>query len=319
MEQENQSFVTEFVFIGLSSEPRVQTCLFAVFLVFYLLSVVGNILIIAVIRADPRLHMPMYFFLSHLSFLDICYITTNVPQLLVNLSTKSRTISFRACATQMYFSLACGMNECFLLGVMAYDRYVAICHPLRYTVIMNRKLCTQMVAVCWSCSLLSCLVVSALTLRLPFCGPNTLNHYFCEVPAMLALACADTSLTEKVVFIFSILIVFLPFVLIVLSYGRILSAIVWMKYDSSRAKAFSTCGSHLAVVALFYGTATIMYTRPQVKSSQDRNKIIALFYTIITPMLNPMIYSLRNKDVKGALNIHLVWWTLQGQFFKPFS
>ncbi|XP_014425879.3 olfactory receptor 2G3-like [Pelodiscus sinensis] len=303
MEQKNQSFVTEFVFIGLSSEPTVQTSLFVVFLVFYLLTIVGNIIIITVIRADPQLHTPMYFFLSNLSFLDICYISTNVPQLLVNLSTRSRTISFPGCAAQMYFSLAFGMTECVLLCVMAYDRYVAICHPLHYAVIMNRKLCAQMAAASWICSLLSSMAINILTLRLPFCGPNTLNHYFCEVPAVLTLACTDTSLTEMVVFIFSILIVFLPFLLIVISYGHILSAIVRIQYARGRAKAFSTCGSHLTVVAIFYGTAIFMYMRPESKSSRGMDKIIAVFYTIITPMLNPLIYSLRNKEMKGALKI----------------
>ncbi|XP_006032303.2 olfactory receptor 2G3-like [Alligator sinensis] len=299
--RENQSCMTEFIFLGLSSEPRVEAVLFMVFLVFYLLTVVGNIIITTVIRIDPQLHVPMYFFLINLSFLDICYISTNVPQMLVNLLSRKKTISFMGCAVQMYLSLAFGMTECFLLGVMAYDRYVAICHTLQYRVIMNRKVCAQMAVMSWTCSLLSSMVINVMTLRLPFCGPNTLNHYFCEVPAVLTLACTDTSLTEMVVFIFSILIVFIPFLLIVVSYICILSAILQIHSAHGRAKAFSTCGSHLTVVTLFYGTAIFMYMRPRSQSSRDRDKAIAVFYTIVTPMLNPLIYTLRNKEVKRAL------------------
>uniref|UniRef100_A0A8C8VFI3 Olfactory receptor n=1 Tax=Pelusios castaneus TaxID=367368 RepID=A0A8C8VFI3_9SAUR len=299
----NQTTVTKFILLGFSINPQLEVTLSVLFLLMYLLTLVGNLGMIILIRLDSRLHTPMYFFLSHfnLSFLDICYISTNVPQLLVNLSTRRRTISLPGCAAQMYLSLAFGMTECLMLGVMAYDRYVAICHPLHYTIIMNQKLCTQMAATCWICSLLSSMVINVLTLRLPFCGPNTLNHYFCEVPAVLTLACTDTSLTEMVVFIFSILIVFVPFLLIIISYGRILSAILRIHSARGRAKAFSTCGSHLTVVTIFYGTAIFTYMRPTSKSSLDRDKVIAVFYTIITPMLNPLIYSLRNQEVKGFL------------------
>ncbi|XP_011377348.1 putative olfactory receptor 2B8 [Pteropus vampyrus] len=293
--------VTEFVFLGLSSQPQMQLILFVMFLFFYLLTVAGNIIIFTIIQIEPRLQTPMYFFLTNLSFLDICYISTNVPQMLSNIMGRKKTIPFSSCATQMYFSLSFGMIECVLLGVMAYDRYVAICHPLHYTIMMNRSTCIQLAAISWSSSFLSSMVINVLTLSLPYCGPNVLNHYFCEVPSILRLACTDTSFTEMVVFIFSIIIVFIPFLLIVVSYARILLSVLRMQSAAGRRKALSTCASHLTVVALFYGTAIFMYMRPQSKSSRAGGKIIAVFYTVITPMLNPLIYSLRNQDVKGAL------------------
>ncbi|XP_075403740.1 putative olfactory receptor 2W6 [Tenrec ecaudatus] len=296
---ESNFTVTEFVFLGLSSQPEIRLILFIVFLFFYLLTVTGNIIIITIIRVEPHLHTPMYFFLTNLSFLDICYTSTNVPQMLYNMVGK-KTISFSGCATQMYFSLSFGMIECVLLGVMAYDRYVAICHPLHYTLIMDQNTCVQLAAISWSSSFLSSMVINLLTLSLPYCGPNILNHFFCEVPSVLRLACTDTSLTELVVFVFSIIIVFIPLLLIVVSYVRILQSVLRMGSAAGRQKALSTCASHLTVVALFYGTAIFMYMRPQSKSSRAGGKIIAVFYTVITPMLNPLIYSLRNQDVKKA-------------------
>ncbi|XP_003802457.2 putative olfactory receptor 2B8 [Otolemur garnettii] len=292
--------VTEFVFLGLSSEPKIQLILFVIFLFFYLLTVCGNIIIITIIQIEPRLQTPMYFFLTNLSFLDICYISTNVPQMLSNMVGKKNSIPFSSCATQMYFSLSFGMIECVLLGIMAYDRYVAICHPLHYTLIMDRNTCVLLAVISWSSSFLSSMVINVLTLSFSYCGPNILNHFFCEVPSVLRLACTDTSLTELVVFIFSIIIVFIPFLLIVVSYARILQSVLRMQ-RTGRYKALSTCASHLTVVALFYGTAISMYMRPQSKSSRAGGKIIAVFYTVVTPMLNPLIYSLRNQDVKGAL------------------
>lgn len=293
--------VTEFVFLGLSSQPKVQLILFIIFLFFYLLTMAGNIIIVTIIQIEPHLQTPMYFFLTNLSFLDICYTSTNVPQMLSNMVGKKKSISFSRCAAQMYFSLSFGMIECVLLGVMAYDRYVAICHPLHYTIIMDQNTCVQLAAISWSSSFLSSMIINILTLSLPYCGPNVLNHFFCEVPSVLRLACTDTSLTEMVVFIFSIIIVFIPFLLIVVSYTQILLSVLRMRSASGRHKALSTCASHLTVVALFYGTAIFMYMRPQSKSSRAGGKIIAVFYTVITPMLNPLIYSLRNQDVKGAL------------------
>ncbi|XP_064145372.1 olfactory receptor 2G3-like [Loxodonta africana] len=292
--------VTEFIFLGLSSQPKIQLILFIMFLFFYLLTVAGNIIIIMIIQLEPRLQTPMYFFLTNLSFLDICYTSTNVPQMLSNMVGKKKSIPFSGCATQMYFSLSFGMIECVLLGVMAYDRYVAICHPLHYIVIMDRSTCVRLATISWSSSFLSSMVINVLTLSPPYCGPNILNHFFCEVPSVLRLACTDTSLTELVVFVFSIITVFIPFLFIVVSYVRILQSVLRMQSASGRHKALSTCVSHLTVVALFYRTAIFMYMRPQSKSSWVGGKIIAVFYTVIPPMLNPLIYSLRNQDVKEA-------------------
>lgn len=199
----------------------------------------------------------------------------------------------------MYFPLASGMIQCFLLGVMAYDRYVAICQPLHYAAIMNWKICFQLAAFCWSSGLLSSMTVNVFIFLLPFCGPNVLNHYFCEVPAVLSLACTDTSFIEMIVFVFSIIIVFIPFLLIIVSYTYILFAV--LQIQSAQGKAFSTCASHLIVMTVFYGTAILMYMRPKLRHAQGRGKMTALFYTIIMPVLNPLIYSLRNKDVKDVL------------------
>ena len=211
--------VTEFVFLGLSSQPKMQLILFIMFLFFYVLTVVGNIIIITIIQIETRLQTPMYFFLTNLSFLDICYTSTDVPQMLSNMVGRKKTIPFPRCATQMYFSLSLGMTECVLLGVMAYDRYVAICHPLHYTVIMNQKTCVQLAGISWASSFLNSTVINIFTLSLPYCGPNVLDHFFCEVPSILRLACTDTSFTEMVVFVFTIVIVFIPFLLIVVSYA----------------------------------------------------------------------------------------------------
>ncbi|NXI54602.1 OR2D2 protein, partial [Chloroceryle aenea] len=301
MVRENQSIVTEFIFQGLSSQPRTQTVLFIVFLLFYLSTMLGNILIMTVVRADCHLQSPMYFFLANLSFVDICYISSCIPQMLVNLLTKKRSISFSRCAAQVYFSLAFGMTECVLLGVMAYDRYVAICHPLLYTTVMNRKLCIHMVLASWTSSLLSSMIIISLTLQLPFCGHEILNHYYCEVQAVLAMACADTALMELVIFLFSILMLLIPFLLIITSYAQILSTILKIQSARVQYKTFSTCGSHLMVVTIYYGTGICIYMNPTSRPPRDRDKVVALFYTVVAPMLNPLIYSLRNKDMKHAL------------------
>lgn len=302
MAGENQSVVTEFILQGLSSQPKTQTVLFIMFLFSYLFTMVGNVLVITVIRADCRLHSPMYLFLANLSFLDVCLISSNIPQMLVNLSTKRRTISFSRCAAQLYFSLAFGMTECVLLGVMAYDRYMAVCHPLLYTTVMNRKVCIHMVVASWTSGLLSSMVISSVTVWLPFCRGDILNHYFCEVQAVLALTCAHTALMELVIFIFSILMLFIPFLLIIISYAHILSVILKSQSAHVQYKTFSTCASHLMMVTIYYGTGICIYMTPMSRPPQDRDKVVALFYTVVAPMLNPLIYTFRNEDMKCALS-----------------
>ncbi|MEJ1278354.1 olfactory receptor 1018 [Cricetulus griseus] len=261
-------------------------------------AMVGNAIIITIIQIEPRLHTPMYFFLTNLSFLDICYTSTNVPQMLSNMVGSKKTIPFARCATQMYFSLSFGMIECVLLGVMAYDRYVAICHPLHYTVLMDQNTCVQLAAISWSSSFLSSMVINVLTLSLPYCGPNVLNHFFCEVPSVLRLACTDTSLTELVVFVFSIIIVFIPFLLIIVSYARILLSVLRMRSASGRHKALSTCASHLTVVTLFYGTAIFMYMRPQSKSSRAGGKHIHSFTGIRAYYFHIAAYTEDSCDIQ---------------------
>nr|XP_033791311.1 olfactory receptor 2D3-like [Geotrypetes seraphini]XP_033791312.1 olfactory receptor 2D3-like [Geotrypetes seraphini] len=301
MERRNRSYVTEFILLGLSDKANTNILLFVVFLVIYIVTLVGNLILITASRLDSRLQTPMYFFLSNLSFLDICYTSSIVPKMLDTFLAKRKTISFRDCAAQMYIHLSLGETECILLAVMAYDRYVAICNPLRYTIIMNKTICIMIATGTWTGGFLLSIVHVAFTLTMPLCGHNVINHFLCEVPAVLSLACIDTFINEIVIFVVGVLILLIPVFLIFLTYIYIISTIMKISSADGRYKAFSTCTSHLTVVTLFYGTAIFMYMRPKSSHSPDKDKMISVFYLIITPMLNPMIYSLRNKEVKGAL------------------
>ncbi|XP_069077490.1 olfactory receptor 2D3-like [Pleurodeles waltl] len=301
MERRNQSFVTEFILLGLSSDRETQVILFVVFLPIYISIIVGNILILIAIRVDPQLHTPMYFFLSNLSFLDICYSSMIAPKMLENFLSEKKTISFVGCATQMYLSLSLGETECILLAVMAYDRYVAICYPLRYMTIMNKNVCIRIAAGTWVCGFVLSVLHVAFTLQVPLCGRNEINHFECEVPAVLRLACVDVSLIGIIIFVVGIIILLIPIALILVSYIRIIISILKISTARGRYKAFSTCASHITVVVLFYGTAMYIYMKPQSNDTQDSDKIVTVCYTVITPMMNPIIYTLRNKEVKGAL------------------
>nr|XP_033815946.1 olfactory receptor 2A5-like [Geotrypetes seraphini] len=296
----NGTSVTGFILLGLPNQLRIQNVLFIVFLLIYIATVTGNALIISVTRLDHHLHTPMYFFLSNLSFLDISYSSSIVPRMLINFLS-SRYISYLGCTTQMYVHLSLGGTECFLLAVMAYDRYVAICNPLRYAIIMNNKACMKIAAGSWICGFLDALVHTVLALQLPYCGPNEINHFLCEVPAVLNLACTDISINKIVIFACAIVVVLFPFLLILFSYIHILSTVLRIRSAEGRYKAFSTCASHLMVVTLFYGAVIFMYMKPKSEHSQEQDKMATLFYSVVTPMLNPMIYSLRNQEVKGAL------------------
>ncbi|XP_054849736.1 olfactory receptor 10A7-like [Eublepharis macularius] len=267
----------------------------------YSLTLLGNGLIIILTLVDTALHTPMYFFLRNLSFLEICYTTVTLPKMLVNFVSEVKSISFAGCAAQMYFLLSLGTVECYLLAVMAYDRYRAICSPLHYPVIMNRKACAQMAFVSWLCGILLPLGNVVWIFTLPYCGPNKINHFFCDVPPVLKLACTDTTKNEMSILALSVLITLSPFLLVLVSYIRILSTVLKMTSTEGRRKAFSTCSSHLIVVTLFYGSASAMYLRPKSSHTENIDRLVSLFYSIITPMLNPMIYSLRNKEVKDAL------------------
>ncbi|XP_008505502.2 putative olfactory receptor 2B8 isoform X1 [Equus przewalskii] len=306
MEQKNGSSLTGFLLLSFSDRPQLELVLFVVVLIFYIFTLLGNTTIIALSHLDPHLHTPMYFFLSNLSFLDLCYTTSVVPQLLVNLSGADKTISFAGCVVQLYISLGLGCTECILLGVMAFDRYVAVCRPLHYTVIMHPRLCALMASASWFIGFANSLLQTVLTFLLPICGRNKLDHFFCEIPAFLKLACIDISMIQSEMFFASVFMLLIPASLIMLSYGGIVRAILRIKSSAGQRKAFGTCGSHLTVVTLFYGTAIYAYLQPSNHYSQDQGKFIALFYTIVTPMINPFIYTLRNKDVKGAMK-KILW------------
>uniref|UniRef100_A0A674INL9 Olfactory receptor n=1 Tax=Terrapene triunguis TaxID=2587831 RepID=A0A674INL9_9SAUR len=293
--------VTQFLFVSFSEFLEVQVSLFILVLVLYLITLVGNVVIITITVVDPALGFPLYFFLRNLSFLEIGYTSSTIPKMLVNFLSKDKSISFLGCATQMYFFTFLGITECCLLAAMAYDRYVAICHPLRYRAMMSRSVCLQLSAVSWLIGLLVALGQTTFIFILPFCGPNSLNHFFCDLPPLLKLACTDTYRNEISIYTICVLFIMVPFLLILVSYVRILYAILKIPSDTGRSKTFSTCSSHLIVVTLFYGSGIMTYLKPKSSYSLHIDKLLSLFYTVVSPMLNPLIYSLRNKEVKEAL------------------
>ena len=301
MTRGNQSHITEFLLLGLTSDPKQQVWLFASFLVMYLVNVGGNSVIIAAIQGDVRLHTPMYFFLSNLSFVDICFTNVIVPRMLANMQSKSKKVPFTQCLTQMYFFVACAVTDSFLLAAMALDRYVAICHPLRYTTTMNPRRCFQLVTASWLVSHLHSLTHTILMARLSFCGPNVIHHFFCDVQPLLTLSCSDTSLNELLAFTEGSFVIMSPFIFITVSYVYITRAVLRVPSGRGRYKVFSTCGSHLTVVALYYGTAISVYIRPSSTYSVTKDRVVTVIYTVVIPMLNPFIYSLRNRDMKQAL------------------
>ncbi|XP_013926978.1 PREDICTED: olfactory receptor 2G3-like [Thamnophis sirtalis] len=297
----NQSFQGEFILLGVADRPRLEMLLFALLLVCYLMNLLGNTTIIVVSRLDPGLHTPMYFFLSNLSLVDLCFSTSLGPHILVNFWRKSKTISYGACVAELYISLSVGSTECILLMVMAYDRYAAICHPLHYTTTMSHSRCMTMAAVSWVSGFSNSLIQTVMILRLPLCGRNQLDHFFCELPAILKLACVDTSANELSVLVCSILFLLVPVSLITVSYAYIATVVLKMHSAEARKRAFNTCSSHLMVVWLFYGTSIFSYLLPRSSSFRDEVKLTSLFYAFVTTMLNPLIYTLRNKEVHKAL------------------
>ncbi|XP_043764182.1 putative olfactory receptor 2B8 [Cervus elaphus] len=301
MEERNESSFTGFILLGFSDRLQLELVLFVVLLIFYIFTLLGNTTIIALSYLDPRLHTPMYFFFSNLSFLDMCYTTSIVPQFLFNLSGADKSISFGGCMVQMYMSLALGGTECILLGVMAFDRYAAVCRPLHYTVIMHPRLCALLASASWITGFANSLLQTVLVFLLPRCGRNKLDHFFCEIPPFLKLACVDITVNVYSSFFAGVIMLLTPVALIVFSYGRIVRAVLRIKSTAGQRKAFGTCGSHLTVVSLFFGTAIYVYFQPSSNDSQDQDKFMSLFYTVIIPMTNPLIYTLRNRDVKGAI------------------
>ncbi|XP_003412224.2 olfactory receptor 10A3-like [Loxodonta africana] len=301
MKRQNQSSVVEFILLGFSNFPELQEQLFGIFLVIYLVTLIGNATIIVVISLDQSLHVPMYLFLQNLSVVEVSFSGVIMPEMLVVLSTEKATIPFAGCFAQMYFILLFGGTECFLLGAMAYDRYVAICHPLSYPMIMNKRVFMKLAISSWALGFVVATLQTSWVFSFPFCGPNEINHLSCETPPVLELACADTFLFEMYAFTGTILIVVVPFLLILLSYIRILFAILKMPSTTGRQKAFSTCASHLTSVTLFYGTANMTYLQPKASYSPETKKLMSLAYSMLTPLLNPLIYSLRNTEMKRAL------------------
>ncbi|XP_029437357.1 olfactory receptor 5V1-like [Rhinatrema bivittatum] len=302
MANTNLTVVTEFIMAGFDDIPAPSMFLFVLLLVIYTVTLGGNLFIFIIIRTDQHLHTPMCFFLSHLSFLDICYISATVPKMLEVLVSKQKAISYIGCALQLYFIILFESTECYLLAVMAYDRYIAISDPLRYSTIMSPRLCHQLTMFSWIVGVINAFIQTRLTFQIPFCGPNHVNHFFCDIPPLLQLSCSDTSLNELVLYAVGGVFVGLgPFLFILVSYGFILATILRMSSAKGRQKAFSTCASHVIVLTVFYGVGSFTYMRPRASYSLDRDKLVSAFYNIITPMLNPIIYSLRNGEIKSAL------------------
>ncbi|XP_004409662.1 PREDICTED: olfactory receptor-like protein OLF3 [Odobenus rosmarus divergens] len=304
----NQTWVREFILLGLSSDWDMQVFLFVLFLITYMVTVLGNLLIVLLIRLDSRLRTPMYFFLTNLSLVDISYATSIIPQMLANFLAAHKAIPFVSCAAQLFFSLGLGGIEFVLLAVMAYDRYVAVCEPLRYSVIMHGGLCTRLAITSWVSGSTNSFIQTAITFQLPMCTSKYIDHISCELLAVVRLACVDISTNEIAIMVSSIVLLMTPFCLVLLSYVQIISTILKIRSTEGRKKAFHTCASHLTVVVLCYGMAIFTYIQPRSSPSVLQEKLISLFYAVLTPMLNPMIYSVRNKEVKGA------WQKLLGQF-----
>ncbi|XP_044538129.1 olfactory receptor 5AS1 [Gracilinanus agilis] len=301
MSERNYTAPTEFVFVGFTDYLPVRIILFLLFLAIYVLTLLGNIGLIILVNIDSNLQTPMYYFLSNLSFLDISYSTAIAPKMLADFLASRKNISLYGCALQMYFFACFADAECLILAAMAFDRYAAICNPLIYSTLMSRKVCVCFVVLAYVSGSMTSLVHVCLAFRLPFCRSHVINHFFCDIPPLLALSCASTSLNELLLFALCGFIQTTTFVIIFISYFCILITVLSIKSSGGRSKTFSTCASHLIAVALFYGTLLFMYLRPSNKYSPDTDKVVAVFYTVVFPMFNPIIYSLRNKDVKNAL------------------
>ncbi|XP_013212085.2 olfactory receptor 1G1 [Ictidomys tridecemlineatus] len=301
MEVKNQSTISDFLLLGFSEHPEQQPLLFGLFLGMYLVTLLGNLLIILAIGSDPHLHTPMYFFLANLSFIDTCFTCTIVPKVLVNIHTQQHTISHTGCLLQMYFFMTLTLLDDFLLAVMAYDRYVAICLPLHYTMVMHPQCCLLLVAMSWLCSNLLAFSLTRQMAQLSFCASRSIPHFFCDVPPLLKLACSDTHTFQVTMLTEAILSGIIPLTCILVSYTHIMHTILRIPSAGRKHKVFSTCGSHLTVVTVFYGTLFLVYFQPSSSYSADFRVVASVIYTMVTPMLNPFIYSLRNRHVKGAL------------------
>ncbi|NWX12661.1 O1052 protein, partial [Aegotheles bennettii] len=301
MAEQNHTSVAEFILEGLSAQAEMKVALFVLFLLIYTITLLGNAGIIVVIRGDPRLHTSMYFFLGSLSIVDICFSSVVTPRTLVNFILERKTISFVGCMGQAFFYIVFVTTECFLLAVMAYDRYVAICNPLLYSSVMTRRLCVWLVVSSYIGGVLNSIIQVTFIAKLPFCSSKVINHFFCDVPPLLALSCASTYVSEMILFSLAGIIELSTISTILVSYTFISVAILRIRSAAGRQKAFSTCASHLMAVTMLYGTTIFMYLRPSSSYSLNTDKVVSVFYTVVIPMLNPLIYTLRNQEVKDAL------------------
>ncbi|XP_072463074.1 olfactory receptor 2AJ1-like [Notamacropus eugenii] len=300
-EEENQTFARDFILLGLLHPNQYGLLFLTLILITFMVAIMGNTVLILLIQLDSRLHTPMYFLLSHLSFMDSLHIFNIVPKMAFNFISGQQSITFAGCGFQIFLSITFLGAECLLLVAMSYDRYVAICHPLRYPILMNHRISVHMAAGCWIVGTINSTVHTTYALHLPFCGTRVIDHFFCEVPAMLKLSCVDTSSYEGGVYVSSVFFLLIPFSIILASYAQILHTVLHIKSVEAQKKAFSTCSSHLTVVVMYYGPFIFTYMRPKSYHTPGQDKVLALLYTIFTPMLNPIIYSLRNKDVLCAL------------------
>nr|XP_060462734.1 olfactory receptor 5A2-like [Panthera onca] len=297
----NNTIVTKFILLGFSDHPQTKIFLFVLFLGIYLLTLAWNLSLIALIRMDSHLHTPMYFFLSNLSFLDICYVSSTTPKMLSDIITGQKTISFVGCATQYFVFCGMGLTECFLLAAMAYDRYAAICNPLLYTVLISHTLCLKMVAGAYVGGFLSSLIETYSVFQHDFCGPNRIDHFFCDLPPVLVLSCTDTFFVQLLTAILTVIFGITNAFIIMISYGYIVISIMKITSAKGRSKAFNTCASHLTAVSLFYTSSMFVYLSSSSGGSSSFDRFASVFYTVVIPMLNPLIYSLRNKEIKDAL------------------
>ncbi|XP_012404120.2 olfactory receptor 2T6 [Sarcophilus harrisii] len=297
----NRMNYTDFFLMGFFSHNVASSFIFIIIFIIFLIALMANGAIIFLINTDIHLHTPMYFLLSHLSFIDIIYITTIVPKMLVDYFSGEGTISFMACTAQYFLYQTFVGAEFFLLGLMAYDRYVAICYPLQYPVLMSRQICIIILVSSWFGGSLDSFLLTPITMSLPFCASHKINHFFCEAPTMLRLACGDKTIYEMVMYVCCVMMLLIPFSVVITSYTKILITVHYMNSSEGRKKALTTCSSHIMVVTLFYGAALYTYMLPQSYHTPVKDKIFSAFYTILTPMINPLIYSLRNKDVTGAM------------------
>ncbi|XP_040206944.1 olfactory receptor 5V1-like [Rana temporaria] len=297
----NETTLSEFILLGLSSAPELEVVLFCVFFFMYIICMTGNLIIIIITSIDPALNTPMYFFLSNLSFLDVICTTATIPNMLAHFFSKHKVISFQGCLVQMFVFTAAMDTEFLLLTIMSIDRYLAICNPLRYKTIMSKKACYFMSAVVWTFGLCSSTYHTSSTFRLSFCASNKINHFFCEIPQLLALSCSDTSINELVLIVTDVVLGVFCFIFIFGSYLFIILAVLKIRTAAGKMKAFSTCASHITVVLLFYGTLIFAYFKPSNGNASNMDKAIAVLYTIVIPMLNPILYSLRNKEVKESV------------------